>query len=415
MRSAKSFEISKQAVWKAWLKVKANRGGYGVDKESLDKFSGNLKDNLYKIWNRMSSGSYFPPDVLGVKIPKKSGGCRVLGVPTVGDRVAQTVVKDYLEPLLDPIFHEDSYGYRPNKSALDAISITRQRCWKYGWVLEFDIKGLFDNIDHELLMKAVKHHCQESWVLLYISRWLTVSMQTKDGERIRRKKGTPQGGVVSPILSNLFLHYVFDTWMVRNHMQTPFCRYADDGLAHCRSKEEAESLLRALHNRFEECGLELHPDKTKIVFCRRDGRHHSHKTRNFDFLGYSFKPSMVRSRQGNIFLSFVPSVNTSSIKHMISTIKKWKLHFHAGATLEDIAKRINPVLQGWANYFGAYGRSRLRVVWEHLNWRLAKWLGRKFKKMRGKRTKTIYLLGKIARTKPRLFVHWKLNCKPAAG
>jgi RNA-directed DNA polymerase len=216
-------------VWEAWKQVKANSGAAGIDQQSLANFEEDLGGNLYKLWNRMSSGCYLPPPVKGVEIPKKKGGIRLLGVPTVSDRVAQGVVKLYLEPILEKVFLPDSYGYRPNKSAHDAVEITRKRCWKYDWVLEFDIRGLFDNIRHDLLLKAVRHHTDCKWVLLYVQRWLVVPIQMPDGSLVPRDKGTPQGGIVSPILSNLFLHYVFDKWMERNFPETPWCRYADDG------------------------------------------------------------------------------------------------------------------------------------------------------------------------------------------
>jgi RNA-directed DNA polymerase len=253
----KPFEISKQLVLEAWKLVKANAGSAGVDEESIREYEANLKNNLYKLWNRMSSGSYMPPPVKGVTIPKKTGGTRMLGVPCVSDRVAQAVVKLVFEPIVEKIFLNDSYGYRPNKSAHDAIAITRKRCWEYGWVLEFDIKGLFDNIQHDLLLKAVHKHTDCKWVILYIKRWLKAPMQMPDGTNKDREKGTPQGGVISPVLSNLFLHYVFDKWMKNNYKTNPWCRYADDGLVHCRTYEEAENLRSNIDKRFIECGLEI--------------------------------------------------------------------------------------------------------------------------------------------------------------
>jgi len=265
MDKTKPYEISKHVVVEAFKRVKANKGAAGIDDESLEAFESDLKNNLYKIWNRMSSGSYFPPAVRAVEIPKKAGGTRILGVPTVADRVAQMVVKIYFEPNVEPFFHPDSYGYRPGKSIIHALAATRQRCWRYDWVLEFDIKGLFDNIDHELLMKAVRKHTDNPWVILYIERWLKAPFQMPDGTVIERTKGTPQGGVVSPILANLFLHYAFDNWMVRNHPNKPFERYADDAVAHCCSLKEAEKLHLDLKDRFAACKLELHPVKTRIV------------------------------------------------------------------------------------------------------------------------------------------------------
>jgi group II intron reverse transcriptase/maturase len=289
--------IDKRRVYEAYKAVKSNKGGAGVDGQTIEAFEANLKGNLYRIWNRMSSGSYFPPPVRAVSIPKKNGGERILGVPTVGDRIAQMVVKQFIEPDLDPIFLEDSYGYRPGKSALDAVGVTRKRCWKYDWVVEFDIKGLFDNISHELLLKAVRRHIQCKWALIYIERWLKASM-VKDGERIERHRGTPQGGVVSPILANLFLHYAFDLWMEREHRDLPWCRYADDGLVHCRSEQEAEALRAKLQARLAECQLELHPTKTKIVYCRDSNRNGAYPNVMFDFLGYCFRPRKAGRNQG---------------------------------------------------------------------------------------------------------------------
>lgn len=286
----KSFDISKRAVADAFQEVKANRGAAGVDDQSIKEFEHNLKGNLYKIWNRMASGSYFPPPVKAVTIPKKSGGERVLGVPTVSDRIAQTVVKKHLEPLLEVVFHEDSYGYRSGKSAHQALEVTRKRCWWHDWVLEFDVRGLFDNIDHGLLMKALRHHTTCKWILLYVERWLRAPLRMEDGELRGRNRGTPQGGVVSPLLANLFMHYVFDHWMTKHFPRLPFCRYADDGLIHCRSQKQAYLVLESLERRFLECGLEIHPEKTKVVYCKDSQRRQDHECVSFDFLGYTFQP-----------------------------------------------------------------------------------------------------------------------------
>jgi RNA-directed DNA polymerase len=290
LKKAKPFAISKKVVWEAWKEVKANHGAAGVDGESISDFEEDLKDNLYKIWNRMSSGSYFPPPVRTVEIPKKSGGKRLLGIPTVSDRTAQMVVKRYLEPVLEPHFHKDSYGYRPGKSAIQAVEVTRRRCWRYDWVLEFDIKGLFDNIDHALLMRAVRKHTRCKWILLYIERWLKAPFEKEDGTLVERTKGTPQGDVISPLLANVFLHYVFDKWMERRYPQNPFCRYADDGVVHCRSKVEALQLKGVLEARFRQCNLELHPEKTRVVYCKDDDRRGNYSHTSFDFLGFTFRP-----------------------------------------------------------------------------------------------------------------------------
>ena len=282
----KPFNIDKRLVYEAYKAVKSNRGAAGVDEQTIEQFETDLSGNLYKIWNRMSSGTYFPPPVRAVAIPKKSGGERILGVPTVADRMAQMVVKMVIEPILDPIFLADSYGYRPNKSALGAVGATRERCWKYDWVLEFDIKGLFDNIDHELLLRAVRKHIACKWALLYIERWLKAPMVLEDGTKVERNRGTPQGGVVSPILANVFMHYTFDLWMVRTHPDLPWCRYADDGLVHCRNEQEAEALKLELQARLAECHLEMHPTKTKVVYCKDGKRKGQYPNVKFDFLGY---------------------------------------------------------------------------------------------------------------------------------
>ena len=314
MKAAKPFEISKKLVWQAYLEVKAKGGSAGIDQESIEDFERNLKDNLYRLWNRMSSGSYFPPAVKGVPIPKKSGGERLLGVPTVSDRVAQTVVKMQLEPLLEPVFDETSFGYRPGKSPHDAIAITRMRCWKYDWIVEFDIKGLFDNIDHELLMKALRHHCNCQWMLLYIERWLKAPLQNYDGSIITRDKGTPQGGVVSPILANLFLHYAFDAWIKREMPDILFCRYADDGLLHCRTQRQAEYVLKRIEQRFHDCGLAIHPDKSGIIYCKDKNRKGRFERISFDFLGYTFKPRRCVNKQGLVHPNFLPAISRASKK-----------------------------------------------------------------------------------------------------
>ena len=322
MSSAKPFVISKDRVVKAFELVKANAGSAGVDEQTLEKFGENLKANLYKIWNRMSSGSYFPPPVKAIEIPKRSGGTRILGVPTVADRVAQMVVKLEFEPLVEPLFLPDSFGYRPGKSALDAIGVTRKRCWEFDWVLEFDIRGLFDNIRHDLLSKAIRHHTDNRWVLLYLERWMVAPIQMPDGSQEPRGKGIPQGGVVSPVLSNLFLHYAFDAWMTREFPEVRWCRYADDGVVHCRTKKEAQVIHAALEKRFAECGLELHPEKTKIVYCKDDHRTGDHQHTSFDFLGYTFRPRSVKNRnQRTLFVGFTPAVSKTALKSMRSEIR----------------------------------------------------------------------------------------------
>ena len=415
MKKAKSFDISKHVVLEAWKRVKANKGAAGVDSELISDFEENLKDNLYKIWNRMSSGSYFPPPVKTVSIPKKAGGERILGIPTVSDRVAQMVAKIYFEPLVEPHFHEDSYGYRPEKSALQAVAVTRKRCWRYNWLLEFDIKGLFDNIEHDLLMKAVKHHTRNKWILLYIERWLKAPFQQNDGTQLERTKGTPQGGVISPVLANLFLHYVFDKWMERNYPQYPFCRYADDGITHCRTEAEAKLLLKSLDVRFKECGLELHPEKTKIVYCKDDDRRGEYSDISFDFLSYTFRPRRSKNRWGKFFVSFLPGVSNKAGKAMRQKAWKWKMHLRSDKSLEDLSRMFSPVIRGWINYYGKFYKSALYPTLQQLNRTLVRWAMRKFKKLKGHRRRAGYWLGNVARRQPQLFPHWQLGVKPTAG
>jgi RNA-directed DNA polymerase len=371
LEKAKPFAISKQAIWSAYKRIKANQGAAGIDGETITEFDKDMKNNLYKLWNRMSSGTYFPPPVKAVPIPKKNGGTRILGIPTVSDRIAQMVVKEYFEPKVEPYFHNDSYGYRPNKSAHDAIAETRKRCWRYDWVLEFDIRGLFDNIDWVLLMRAVQKHTDCRWVILYIERWLKAPMQKVDGELIPRNKGTPQGGVISPLLANLFLHYVFDKWMVRNSPQTPWARYADDGLVHCQNREGAEQLLKKLKDRFEECGLELHPDKTKIAYCKDDDRKENVQEMSFDFLGYTFRPRKARNYKGKFFISFLPAISNRAAKALRREIHNWRLHLKPDKSILDLSKMFNPIVRGWINYYGKFYQSQLYAVLKYLTERLS--------------------------------------------
>jgi len=322
MPEAKPYNIPKQLVWDAYQRVKANRGAAGVDGESLAAFEQDLKGNLYKVWNRMSSGSYFPLPVRLVEIPKDNGGTRPLGIPTVADRVAQTVVKMVLEPLVEPAFHPDSYGYRPGKSALDAVGVARKRCWDADWVIDLDIKAFFDSLSHDLVERAVAHHIEVPWVRLYIARWLRAPVQKPDGTLEQRTKGTPQGGVISPLLANLFLHYAFDGWMQRNFPSIRFERYADDAIVHCGSERQARGVLEAIRGRFEQCGLELHPVKTRIVYCKDDDRAGEYEHITFDFLGYTFQPRRAKNRWGKYFVSFLPAISTKAAKAIRKTIRE---------------------------------------------------------------------------------------------
>jgi len=416
MSQAKSQPISKQLVWQAYKKVKANKGAAGIDNESLLLFESNLSANLYKLWNRMSSGSYFPPAVLKVEIPKKDGGVRVLGIPTVADRIAQMVVKMQLDPQLEPMFHNDSYGYRPRRSAHDALATARKRCWRRDWVIDLDIKGFFDNLDHELMMKAVCHHTEDQWVRMYVKRWLEAPMETASGERTARKQGTPQGGVISPVLANLFMHYAFDHWLERVYPTIQFVRYADDALIHCRSLDEAEKLLEALKARLAECKLELHPVKTKIVYCKDDDRRKEYENMSFDFLGYTFRPRRAKNRYGKYFVSFLPAISKSSAQHIRDVIKGWRIPSKRNnQSLEQIANLINPTVRGWINYYGKFYRSEAIKAIRYVERVLLKWVCRKFKRFRKRERKATYWMGRIARREPRLMVHWQIGLKPAIG
>jgi RNA-directed DNA polymerase len=411
----KSFEISKQTVWEAYQRVKANKGAAGVDEETLEEFEKDLKGNLYKIWNRMSSGSYFPPAVKAVEIPKKSGGVRILGIPTVADRIAQMVVKLYFEPKVEPIFAKDSYGYRPRKSAIDALRITRERCWRYDWVIELDIRKLFDRIDHELLMKAVKLHTDSAWEILYIERWLKAPFQMQDGSLVERTMGTPQGGVVSPVLANLFMHYAFDEWMRREHQYNPWARYADDAVIHCRTQKEAEALLAQLDERFKQCKLEINAEKTQIVYCKDDDRRGNYPVMSFDFLGYTFRPRRSKNRWGKYFINFSPAVSNTASKAMRQTIRGWRMHLKPDLEIDDLSRMFNPVVRGWINYYGCFYKSRLYAVLRHMDRALIQWARRKYKKLARHKRRASAWLGRLARNRPELFTHWKMGILPTIG
>ena len=416
MPEAKPYDIPKQLVWEAYQRVKANRGAAGVDGQSLTAFEKDLKNNLYKVWNRMASGSYMPPPVRLVEIPKDNGGTRPLGIPTVADRVAQTVVKMVLEPVVEPVFHVDSYGYRPGRSALDAVGMARKRCWDADWVIDLDIKAFFDSLDHELVERAVAHHAKNPWVRLYVARWLRAAVQRPDGTLEQRTKGTPQGGVISPLLANLFLHYVFDVWMQRNFPRIRFERYADDALVHCGSKRQAHQVLEAIRGRFAQCGLELHLVKTRIVYCKDDDRPGEHEHVKFDFLGYTFQPRRAKNRWGKHFVSFLPAISTKAAKAIRASIRKWRMaSTRNNQHLEDLARLVNPSVRGWMNYYGRYYRSKCVQVLRHLNEALAAWARRKYKRLRRRERASMHWLGRIALRDPKLFVLWQLGVRPEAG
>lgn len=412
MPGTKSFTISKQLIYDAWLSVKSNQGAAGIDGQTIQAFEVDLKNNLYKIWNRMSSGSYMPAPVKLVEIPKSGGGKRPLGIPTVSDRVAQMAVVKILEPKLDPVFHTDSYGYRPGKSALDAVGAARKRCWQYDWVLDIDIKAFFDSIDHDLLNKAIERHTDCKWVKMYIQRWLQVPYKTSDGKLIAREKGVPQGSVIGPLLANLFLHYGFDRWMVIHYPHIPFERYADDCICHCASLEQAQQLQYALNERLKACKLELHPDKTKIVYCKRSGRNESYEHIQFDFLGFTFRPRLAKSPKTGYFVSFLPAISNKAKKRISETIRRWNLHQWTEKDLAYIARVINPRIQGWLNYYGKFYISELYPILKRLNQRLSRWFMQKYRKLRYHKRRAWHKLGEFASQNPDLFAHWRYGLRP---
>jgi len=412
LTAEKPFEISKQIVVEAWEKVKANQGAAGVDEQSIAEFEQDLKGNLYRIWNRMSSGSYFPPPVRAVEIPKAGGvGIRVLGVPTVSDRVAQTVVRLYLEPEVEPLFHPDSYGYRPGRSALDAVGMCRERCWSSDWVIDLDIRAFFDSLDHDLVLRVVANHTNLPWVLLYVRRWLQAPLQHSDGTLEARDRGTPQGSAISPLLANLFLHYAFDRWLAREFPTVPFERYADDAVIHCRSRAQARHVLARLAERMTEVGLELHSGKTRIVYCKDKNRRGSHEHEQFTFLGYTFGPRLAASPHGH-FVSFSPAVSNSATKAIRAKIRDWQLHHRSESSLTQLAESINAIVRGWVTYYGRFYRSRLYPSLRQINEYLVRWAMRKYKRLRRRKTRARTWLTAIAGRQPDLFVHWRLGLLP---
>lgn len=411
----KSYNISEQVVFEAYEQVKRNKGAAGVDSQTMKEFETSLEDNLYKIWNRMSSGTYFPPPVRTVSIPKSNGGERLLGIPTVADRIAQTVVKIYLEPSVEPHFHPDSYGYRPNKSAIDAIKTARRRCWDYDWVIDLDIKGFFDNLDHDLVMQFVRRYTGSRWILLYVERWLKAPSQTADGTLVDRTKGTPQGGVISPLLANIFMHEVFDSWMEKEFSTTPFERYADDAIVHCKTEKQAWFVESSIQERLAKFKLELNPEKTKIVYCRDENRGKNYPEEKFDFLGYTFRARQAKNKLGKFFTSFSPAISNKARKAISLKMRGWHVHHRSDIELADIAKAMNPILRGWINYYGAFYKSALYPVFNRFNYTLIRWVKTKYKKLHGYR-KARNWLGQKAKEEPNLSAHWQmLGIKPSVA
>jgi RNA-directed DNA polymerase len=403
----KSFEISKMEVWKAWEKVRDNKGAAGYDGQSIADFERDVHNNLYKIWNRMSSGSYFPPPVRAVEIPKQHApGTRTLGVPTVGDRVAQTVVAARLQARMEKIFHADSYGYRPGRAPQQAVARTRERCWRMDWVVDMDIQKFFDSVPWDLIVKAVEANTDQPWIVLYVKRWLAAPMVTADGTVVQRERGTPQGSAVSPALANLFLHYALDAWLVRTFPDVQFVRYVDDAVVHCRSESRAIQVRDAIAERMQQVGLRLHPDKTRIVYCQDSNRRGSYEHTSFTFLGFTFQQREAQNRQGRSFSGFLPARSDAAQKKMNEEVRSWRLHRNTNLTLDDLAHRINPIVRGWVQYYGAFYRSKLYLLLTRINSYLMRFLRRKLKRLRSKKKALQYWKRLVARRRG-LFAHWK--------
>ena len=404
----KPFAIPRRLMWEAWRQVKANKGAPGVDEQSLEEFEADLADNLYLIWNRMSSGSYFPPPVRAVEIPKPHGaGTRMLGVPTVADRVAQTVAAMFLEPLVEPRFHPDSYGYRPNKSAHEAIAACRRRCWSYDWAIDLDVQKFFDTVPWDLMVRAVQAVSDCRWVLLYVKRWLAAPLRHPDGTLVERDKGTPQGSAISPVLANLFLHYAFDIWMVREFPGCPFERYADDVIVHCRTCQQAEMVLGRIVARMAQVGLTVHPDKTRIVYCKDGKRRGEHEHTSFTFLGYTFRARKARAKNGSYFSSFLPAMSNEALKAKSDRLRKMRIHRRTDLSLEDLAERLNPVTAGWINYYGRFYPSVMVPLLQRVSTYLKRWAQRKHKRLRTYKRFQRWWTGLLKRA-PGLFAHWRV-------
>jgi RNA-directed DNA polymerase len=405
----KPFQIPKQLVWEAYQQVKANKGAAGVDGCSIEDFGKDLRNNLYKIWNRMSSGTYFPPPVRAVEIPKPhGGGTRMLGIPTVADRVAQTVAALALEPRTESIFHDDSYGYRPGRSPLMAVAKCRERCWKKDWAIDLDIRKFFDSVDHDLMVKAVEANttCEQRWVVLYVKRWLKAPVLMPDGRLAERDRGTPQGSAVSPVLANLFMHYAFDSWLEREFPAVEFERFADDAVVHCATERQARQVLAALGQRMTAVGLALHPDKTKVVYCKDRKRRLDHEHTSFTFLGYTFRARKAPTRDGrSMFTAFLPAVSRDALKKMSGEVRRWRINLRTTSDLGELAEWMNPVIRGWMTYFGKFYRTELDGLLRRINTYLVRWARRKFKRLRAFKKAKRWWNGLLHR-QPAPFAHW---------
>ena len=396
----KSQPITRKMVWQAYQKVKSNKGSFGVDKMDWVTLDRDLKSHLYKLWNRLSSGSYFPEPVREVSIKKKSGGTRKLGIPTLLDRIAQEVAKTHLERIVEPQFHNNSFGYRPNRNCHQAVEKAIKNSFTHCWAIDLDIKSFFDTIDHGLLMKAVEHYCQDKWVLLYVRRWLKAGVVQQGGCYVDRLTGTPQGGVISPLLANIFLHVTFDDWMRKHYGMKPFERYADDIVVHCRTERESIYLLKAIKQRFAQCGLSIHEEKTKIVNVR--GSSDKKYKKSYDFLGFTIEPHYTKVRGDAKRILPRSVISKASIR---SVLAKFKRIHKRRISVEELARELNPVIRGVINYYCKFWSYHTHVLWLQLNRRIQKWV--RWEKGLYKLASVKWLRQKYG-MRPDLFTHWKL-------
>jgi group II intron reverse transcriptase/maturase len=416
-KKSKPYPITQERVWEAYKLVKGKGEAPGVDGITIEDISRNPEKHLYPVWNRLASGSYLPPAVKRHEIFKEDGTVRVLGIPTIKDRIAQTVIAKELEPIVEPRFNNNSFGYRPKRDAHQAVEQARKNCWNYAWVIDMDIKGFFDNIDHGLMIRALRYFTNEKHIILYAKRWLKAPIQLKDGTQIQNtEKGTPQGGVISPVLANIFLHVVFDAWMAKHYPDCPFERYADDVIIHVKNEPYARQILKAVSQRLEECKLELHPEKTKLVYCNRKGRRKRREVKHqqFDFVGFTFRPRKVKTKDGKLMYGFSPSISRKRTKRIVATCRKLGFHRWVHLDIHQLSKALSSKIRGWINFYGKFHLSGLKNAFLHFNRRLAKWAFNKYKRF--KRRKSVYhalrWLRQIARNYTYLFPHWKYGFTP---
>lgn len=400
--------ISKEQVWASWKHIKQGGKGMGIDQISIEMIEANPRKYLYPLWNRLSSGSYFPPAVREFAIPKGEGKERILGIPTILDRVAQDVIKQELERIVEPLFHASSFGYRPHKSAHQAIEQCAKYCWERWYVVDVDIKGFFDNINHEQMLTMLRKLTNEKYILLYCERWLKASIQANDGSQKMRTKGSPQGGVISPLLANIYLNEAFDIWISETQPLIVFERYADDIVIHTRSIEQSQFILDKLKVRLKQYGLELSESKTKIVYCYRTVRQFKERKDipvSFDFLGFTFKPRICLKEGGQKFWGFRPAISMKSQKRILTVCNKLAFHNWVQLDIYQLAALLAPKIRGWINYFGIQRLGDMQFIFGRINRRIAKWLQKKFKI--NTIGKAYVKMRRIFQSYPTMFLHWE--------